>query len=112
MNESLLQFLYLLNAIHHNPPHSILLSAYNLDFKTSGCFCISVDTVDHSLDSHPNRKIIKDLDDTALIRKGCFLKDRHIGQHTILDDVLDNLVDKINLSAVQLRFTSASIDRF
>ena len=53
--------------------------------------------------AHPDGEIGEDLHDAALVGKGRLLKDRQILHHTVMNDVLHDLVDKINLAAVQIR---------
>jgi hypothetical protein len=63
---------------------------------------IGIDPVNHLSDSHPHGQIRKYLYDTTLIRKWRFLKHRQILHHPVMNDILNDLIYKVNLSAVKI----------
>ena len=63
---------------------------------------IGVDPVDHALNPGPQRQIGEDLHDTPLVGEGRLLEHRQVFHHAVVDDVLHDLVDKVDLSAVQI----------
>ena len=66
------------------------------------CRSIGVDPVNHTLDSCPKGQICENLHDAAPIREGRLLEHRQILHHAVVDDVLYDLVDKVDLPAVQV----------
>ena len=63
---------------------------------------IRVDPIDNSLDSKPQGDVRKHFYDTAAIGKRRLLKHRHIFHHAVVNDVLNDLIDKIDLIRIQL----------
>ena len=66
------------------------------------CRRIGVDPVNHCPNAQPNGEVGEHFHNTALVGERCLLEDRQVLHHAILDNVLHNLVDKINLAAIQL----------
>ena len=64
--------------------------------------CVGIDPVNDILDPRPQRQVGEDLDDTSLIGKGRLLEHRQIFHHSVVDDVLHDLIDKVDLPAVQV----------
>ena len=64
--------------------------------------CVSVDPVNDTFDATPEGQIGKHLHDTPLIGKGWLLEDRQVLHHAVVDDVLHDLVDEVDLPAVQV----------
>ena len=64
---------------------------------------IPIDPVDHLPDSHPNRKVSKDIRQASLICKRRLLQNRQIFHHPVFHNILHNLIHKINLSSIQIR---------
>ena len=63
---------------------------------------VGVDPVNHALDSSPQGQVCEYLYDTSPICEGRFLKHRQILHDPVMDDVLHNLVDEVDLPAVQV----------
>lgn len=66
------------------------------------CDCIGVDLFNGLANAKPDAQICKDLYDASLVCKRWFLQNREVLHRAIVYDVLDNLVDKVNLSAVEV----------
>lgn len=66
------------------------------------CDCVGVDLFNGLANTKPYTQICKDLYDASLVCKRWFLQNREVLHRTIMYDVLDNLVDKVNLSAVEV----------
>lgn len=64
--------------------------------------CIGIDLIDDPLDTRPQRKIGKHLHNTALIGKYSLLQDRQVLHHSIVHDIFNNLVDKVDLTIIQI----------
>ena len=62
---------------------------------------VGVDPVNNPLDPQPNRQVCENLHDAALVGEGRLLEDGHVLEHTVLDDVLNDLVDEVDLSVIQ-----------
>lgn len=65
------------------------------------CHRIRVDPVDHCPDAQPEGEVCEHLHHTALAGKRRTLKDRRVFHQSIVEDVLHDMVDKIDLTAVQ-----------
>ena len=66
------------------------------------CDCVGVDLFNGLANTKPYTQICKDLYDASLICKRRLLQNGEVFHHAIMYDVLDNLVDKVNLSAVEV----------
>lgn len=66
------------------------------------CDCVGVDLFNGLANAKPDAQICKDLYDASLVCKRWFLQNREVLHRAIVYDVLDNLVDKVNLSAVEV----------
>lgn len=72
-------------------------------FKLLHSHCgIGVDPVDHRFDSQPQGQVGEHLHHAALVGEGWFLKNGQVFHHTVAHNVLHDLVDKVNLPAVQI----------
>lgn len=66
------------------------------------CDCVGVDLFNGLANTKPYTQICKDLYDASLICKRRLLQNGEVFHHAIMYDVLDNLVNKVNLSAVEV----------
>ena len=57
--------------------------------------------LDHFLDFEPNCSIGKHFQNTTIIGEGCVLQHRHIFHKAVVDNVLHDLVHKVDLIVVQ-----------
>lgn len=57
---------------------------------------IRIDLFDNLANTQPNRKISEDLDNTAFVGERRFLQDRKVLHHSVVYDVLYDLIDKID----------------
>ena len=71
-------------------------------YTSASGYGVRVYHFNHTLDAKPKGYIREDLYYATLIRKGCLLQDAQILHQTIVHDILHNLVDEINLTAVQI----------
>ena len=65
---------------------------------------VCIDRGDYLADLVPNVYVTENVHDTSSIGKGRALKDRQIFHQPVLYDILDDLVDKIYLPAVESVF--------
>lgn len=66
------------------------------------CDCVGVDLFNGLANTKPYTQICKDLYDASLICKRRLLQNGEVFHHAIMYDVLDDLVHKVNLSAVEV----------
>ena len=73
-------------------------------FYRGGCLCssICVDRINDFFYSKPNTHICKDFRNAPTIRKRRFQQNRKIFHHSIMNNILNDLIYKINLPAVQI----------
>ena len=57
--------------------------------------------VNDFLYAKPYGNVGKDIYNTALVRERCFFQNRKIFHHSVANNILNNLIDKIYLSAVK-----------
>lgn len=62
---------------------------------------VAVDAVDHAFDALPQGQVGEHLHNAATVSKGWFLQNGQVFHHTVVDDVLHDLVDKVDLPGVQ-----------
>ena len=60
--------------------------------------CVDIYFLNGIFNFHPQRQIGKDLYHAAHVGEGSTLQHGHIGYHAVLDNVFDNLIDKVDLS--------------
>lgn len=65
------------------------------------CHSVGVDLLNGFTDTHPEGQIGEDLHYAALVRKRRLLQHRKVFHQTVVDDILHDLVDEVNLSAVE-----------
>lgn len=66
------------------------------------CDCVGVDLFDGFANTKPDAQVCKDLYDASLVCERRLLQNREVFHHAIVYDVLDDLVHKVNLSAVEV----------
>lgn len=66
------------------------------------CRGVGIDPVDDTFDPSPQGQICENLHDTSTICEGRFLKHRQILHDSIMDNILHDLVDEVDLPAVQI----------
>ncbi len=63
---------------------------------------VGIDLLDDHPDPQPDGQVCEHFYHAALVREGRFLEDGQVPNHPVVDNVLHDLVHKINLAAVQL----------
>lgn len=64
--------------------------------------CVGIDLFNGLANTEPYTQICKDLYDTSLICERRLLQNREVFHHAIVHDVLNDLVHKVNLSAIEI----------
>lgn len=72
------------------------------------CRRVGIDPVNDTLAPRPQGQVREDLHNAPLISKGRLLEHGQIFHHSVVNDVLHDLIDKVDLSAVQISPTSFS----